>query len=116
MSVIRTSLSLISFGFTIYQFFRFLEQSGTVAGAKAPATNFGQALLWLGVGMLTLGIIYHVQFMYGIRVVRAEMANDGYIHGQSVFPISLTLVTAILLLLIGIAAIVSITFRIAPFG
>src|SRR6185436_8510163 len=110
MSVIRTSLSLISFGFTIFQFFQHLNESNVLHGAKMAAGNFGLALLWLGVGMLTLGIVYHLQFMYGIRVVREEMTADGYIHGQSVFPISLTLVTAVVLLLIGIVAIVSIAF------
>src|SRR6476660_3133761 len=62
MSVIRTSLSLISFGFTIFQFFKKLKESGALSGA-APARNFGLSLVWLGIAMLMLGIIYHVMYM-----------------------------------------------------
>jgi putative membrane protein len=44
------------------------------------------------------------------------MVADELIHGQSEFPISLTLITAVILLLIGVAAIVSMLFRVGPFG
>ena len=44
------------------------------------------------------------------------MAADGLIHAQSSFPLSLTLITAMILLLIGIAAIISMLFQIGPFG
>ena len=114
MSVIRTSLSLIGFGFTIFQFFEKLKQAGTLAHAAAPR-NFGLALVVLGVGMLTLGIIYHVQFMLGLRHERNRMRDNGLIHGESRFPPSLTLITAVILLLIGITAIVSMTFNVGPF-
>ena len=115
MSVIRTSLSLIGFGFTIFQFFEKLKQAGTLAHAAAPR-NFGLALVVLGVGMLVLGIIYHVQFMLGLRHERNRMRDSGLIHGESRFPPSLTLITAVLLLLIGIIAIMSMVFDIGPFG
>ena len=42
--------------------------------------------------------------------------SQGLIHGQSGFPPSITLITAILLLLIGVAAIVSMLHRGGPFG
>ena len=70
MSVIRTALSLISFGFTIYQFLGRLLEEKLVSGAPHAARNFGQALVWLGVGMLIVGIVYHIQFMLGLRKVR----------------------------------------------
>jgi putative membrane protein len=44
------------------------------------------------------------------------MTTEGLIHGESHFPPSMTLVVAILLLLIGIFAIISMTFQIGPFG
>ena len=44
------------------------------------------------------------------------MKEEGLIHAESHFPVSLTLLTAVALLLLGIAAIVSMTFRIGPFG
>jgi putative membrane protein len=115
MSVIRTSLALIGFGFTIFQFFEKLREAGTLTHAAAPR-NFGLALVALGIGMLTFGIIYHVQFMLALRVERNRMRDDGLIHGESRFPLSLTLVTAAILLLIGIAAIVSMVFGTGPFA
>jgi len=46
-------------------------------------------------------------FMLGLRKTRAAMVADGLIHGDSQFPTSLTLITASVLLAIGVAAIVS---------
>ena len=108
MSVIRTSLSLISFGFTIAQFFQKLKESDVVTSAREPKT-FGMALVWLGIGLLVFGILYHVQFMVGLRRARAGMKMEGLIHGESGFPVSLTLIAALVLLAIGVAAIVFIT-------
>lgn len=113
MSIIRTSLSLISFGFTIYQFFQKLRESDVLTSSAA-ARTFGQALVWIGIGMLTLGIAYHVQFMLGLRAERVRMKLGGLIHGESHFPLSLTLITAVALLVLGIVAIVSMTFRTGP--
>jgi len=115
MSVIRTSLSLISFGFTIFQVFEKLRDQSIITHG-APARNFGVTLVLLGILMLIGGIIYHVQFMIHLREQRAEMIAAGLVHGQSKFPLSLTLATAVILLLIGIAAIVSMVFNVGPFG
>lgn len=115
MAVIRTALSLIGFGFTIYQFFERLREQDVITRAVAPR-HFGLTLVALGVLMLLLGIIYHLQFMLGLRRLRESMREDGLIHGETVFPLSLTLVTAILLLAVGLAAIVGMEFHIAPFG
>ena len=116
MSVIRTSLSLISFGFTIYQFFSHLRESQVLSGGRHAARNFGAALLVLGVLMLVLGIVYHVVFMLQLRKTRAQMKAEGLIHGESVFPASLTLIVAILLLAIGVLAIASMIFNFGPFN
>lgn len=115
MSVIRTSLSLIGFGFTIFQFFEKLKQAGTLAHAGAPR-NFGITLVALGIVMLVGGIIYHLQFMLHLRHQREAMIAEGLVHGESQFPVSLTLLTAVILLLIGVTAIVSMLFNIGPFG
>jgi putative membrane protein len=116
MSVIRTSLSLIGFGFTIFQFFQKLKEGNVLEGGAHAARNFGLALVSLGIAMLVLGIIYHLQFMLGLRIERNQMTEDGLIHGESRFPPSLTLITAAILLVIGVAAIVSMTFQVGPFG
>jgi putative membrane protein len=112
MSVIRTSLSLIGFGFTIFQFLGKLKDQA----AGAAPRHFGMAMVSLGIGMLIIGIVYHLQFMIGLRTERHEMTKAGLIHGESKFPVSFTLIVAALLLGIGIMAIVSMVFDIGPFG
>ncbi len=101
MSVIRTSLSLISFGFTIYQMF-----------SSAAASSFGRALVLLGTVMLGLGIAYHVRFMVELRRQRARMKSVELIHDEGRFPISLTLITAVALLVIGLFALASTVFSV----
>ena len=114
MSVIRTALSLISFGFTIYQFFQHLIDDKVVVRTHA-ARHFGATLVYLGVAMVAVGMLFHLQFMMGLRNLREEMAKEGLVHGQSKFPVSFTFIVAFLLLLLGIAAIASVSFNIGPF-
>jgi putative membrane protein len=116
MSVIRTSLSLISFGFTIYQFFGKLKESDVLINEGAGSRNFGQSLVWLGIGMLLLGIVYHLWFMRGLRKQRQAMKAVGLIRAESGFPVSLTLLVALALLAIGVTSAVSMNFQIGPFG
>jgi putative membrane protein len=116
MSVIRTSLSLIGFGFTIFQFFEKLREGNLVTGGGHSARHFGITLVALGIVMLIGGIGFHVSFMVELRKERGRMRADDLIHGESSFPVSLTLMTAILLLLIGVAAIASMLFHVGPFG
>jgi len=111
--VIRTSLSLIGFGFTIFQFFQKLQGSLVREGSTTPR-NFGFSLVLLGVVMLTIGIWYHVRFMLGLRHRRTEMTTAGLIHAQSEYPISLTLIVAVLLFLIGVLAVVGMVFNVGP--
>jgi putative membrane protein len=54
--------------------------------------------------------------MYGLRRERAQLKADGLIHAESQFPLSLTLMVAILLLGIGLLAIASMVFGVGPFG
>jgi len=84
MAVIRTALSLISFGFTIFTFFNRLKEAGVLKGA-APARNFGVSLVLLGIGMLLLGIIYHVMFMLGLRRARDTMKAENLVYAESGF-------------------------------
>jgi putative membrane protein len=106
MSVIRTSLSLIGFGFTIFQVFQKLHEAG-VLKTGGSARRFGESLVMLGIGMVVVGIVYHVAFMIGLRRERTALKQAGLIHAESQYPVSLTLVVAVLLLCIGIIAIVS---------
>jgi inner membrane protein YidH len=115
MSVIRTSLSLIGFGFTIYQVFEKLLEAQVLRSSQAPR-RFGEALVFLGIAMLVLGIGYHIAFMIELRRRRQELKRDGLVHAESGFPASLTLIVAIALLAIGVFAGMSITFDVGPFG
>lgn len=107
MAEIRTSLSLIGFGFTISQAFQRLHEAGTIANAEAPR-NFGAALIVLGIMIIAGGIWRHVQFATELRRTRERMTDKGLIHGESVYPISVSLIVSVLLLLVGLAAILSI--------
>ncbi len=115
MSVIRTSLSLIGFGFTIFQFFKRLVGSNILSPGSSAPRQFGLALVMLGVAMLVLGIWYHARFMLALRRTRAEMVSSDLVHGQSAFPVSMTLIVAVILLLIGMAAIFGMVFEVGPF-
>jgi putative membrane protein len=115
MAVIRTSLSLITFGFTISQIFQKLSESKVLRDEAGAGRHFGIALVMLGIAMLVLGIAYHGQFMLALRVARKRLVVEGLIRGESPFPPSLTLITAAILLGIGIAAIISMVFHVGPF-
>jgi len=112
--VIRTSLSLISFGFTIYQFFNKMKESGVIKASEA-ARNFGTTLVLLGIGMLIFGIVYHVMFMLGLREQREQLKAAQLVHAQSRFPASLVLIVAVILLLIGVGAAASMILHIGPY-
>ena len=115
MSVIRTALSLISFGFTIYQGFKHLHEANVLRSSAAPR-HFGEALASVGVLMLAVGIGYHLAFMRELRKERVRLKSSGLVHAESQFPVSLTLIVALALLGIGLAAIGSMVFRSGPFS
>ena len=114
MSVMRTSLSLIGFGFTIFQVFQKAHEAQILRSSEAPR-HFGEALVWLGLAMLIVGIVYHIMFMLGLRRERQMLKADGIVHAESGYPVSFTLIVAIVLLAIGVMAIASMVFRIGPF-
>jgi putative membrane protein len=114
MAVIRTSLSLIGFGFTIFQVFQKLVEANVLQRAQAPR-NFGVALVLLGITALILGIIYHGQFMLALRRERRQMVAEALLSADTRFPVSQTLIIAVLLLLLGLLAIASMVFSVGPF-
>ena len=118
MATMRTSMSLIGFGFTIFSFFQGISSGPVGAGVippRAPA-RFGLALVFIGVLVLLAGVAYHSRYMVQLRRQRSEFIERGYLRGKSAFPISMSLVTSFLLLLVGLAAILSIMLRVGPFS
>ncbi len=105
MAWFRTSLSLISFGFTIFKFFQYLVESDLISGNiphHAPR-NFGVALVGLGMILQAMAIVEY--FLFQRKLSREE--------GQK-FPVSTALVASILLSLLGILVLLNLLFRIGP--
>ena len=96
MWVIRTSLSLIGFGFTLFQVFEKLHESNVLKSGEAPR-HFGLTLVVLGVAMLVGRHRLPRVLVLGLRRERGQLKADGLIHGESQFPLSLTLTVAVLL-------------------
>ena len=104
MAWIRTSLSMISFGFTIYKFFQYLGESTGSLELRHGPLNLGRVMVMLGVLLLVPAIVQHWQFLRGL----SERAHRK-------FPPSLALITAGLIQLIGIVALLSLFLRLGPF-
>ena len=108
MGWIRTALSMIGFGFTIY---KFLEPFPAKEGASgigilmqhSPRT-VGLTLLSLGVFSLVIACLQHWQYVKRLR------------SDQPYRPWDLGLVVAALIGLLGLAMIVSIILRAGPLG
>lgn len=79
------------------------------------ARNFALALALLGVGLVSFGIAYHIACMLGLRNERRRLRKLGIVHAESTFPVSLALFVAVLMLLIGALAVLSMAYTIGPF-
>ena len=115
MSTIRTSLSLIGFGFALVLFFH--QVSGEVGvNLHVPARNFGLSLVAMGVGLITIGLIGHRQRFAVLRsrmdeLHRKKLLAEGGPSRRSPIP-----ALAVLLLLSGLLVMLGIAIRIGPFG
>jgi putative membrane protein len=105
MAWVRTSLSMIGFGFTIYKFFEYLKESGASPGfPDQRPRNFGLALVILGTVFLVLASIEYFSFL---RRLNQETGHK--------FRISTISLAAVLLSLVGLIALADLLFRIGPF-
>jgi len=75
MAWIRTSTSLIAFGFTIYQIFRYLSQSERLRAPLVSPQVFGVAMIVVGMGALILGWVQHREEM---RALTADFGAMRY--------------------------------------
>ena len=103
MAWIRTTLSMISFGFTIYKFLQAMFESGKSTMVSAPngPRNFGLALISLGVWALAIAC---VQYWREMRRYDPDRR-----------PFSLTLAVAGFVALFGVLALMNILFHLGPF-
>ena len=71
MAWVRTAMSLITFGFTIYKFFEYLHESGRphVATGLLGPRGFALAMMATGLVTLVLGTYQHRQ---GMKTIRAQ--------------------------------------------
>lgn len=102
MAWVRTATSLITFGFTLYKFFYYLHEQDPV---KHPERLLGTrtfGLLMIVIGMLTLALATW-QHRLQIQQLRSQYAAA---------PLSLSLVVAVLIAVLGLVAIVAAAFRI----
>ena len=100
MAWVRTATSLISFGFTIYKFFQYLQdKSQALADRIFGPREF--ALIMIGIGLLALlfATIQHRRDMVTLRAQYPWVPN------------SLATVLAGLLSILGIIAFVSVVFK-----
>ena len=100
MAWVRTSTSLISFGFTIYKFFQYLREQNAVRSDRW----FGPreyALLMISVGIVALvfATLQHRRDMKALRAVYPEV------------PYSLVTVLAAFMSLIGVVTLLAVIFR-----
>ncbi len=109
MAYLRTSVSLIGFGFAIVQFFDRLEQMSGVSTARFPeaARDLGLAMIFCGV-MAAIISVYEYRWM--IRYLWSEtfVSIAGLRNEKMYTPLY---ATTIVLILIGIFAFFALLFR-----
>ena len=100
MAWIRTSLSLIAFGFSIGKIYDYLEKvnPGRVLDPLDSAQIFGEAFIGLGVFSLIAAIVQY-------RRILKQIERREYIYTQ---PLPLAMITAIILLLIGVFGFIAV--------
>jgi putative membrane protein len=60
MAWTRTSLSLQSFGFTLYKVIESFEQAGKIAARDGSPRGVGLLLVWVGIIALMMGIVEYI--------------------------------------------------------
>jgi putative membrane protein len=100
---VRTALSMISFGFTIFKFLQDMEKSGRI-DLRNPhaARNFGLALAIIGTLAVFAAIYQHTEFFkqLGLHPFRR--------------PVSLAIIIAAFVALLGTLVILSLTTHLGP--
>ena len=100
MAWVRTATSLISFGFTIYKFFQYLQERQTnVEERLLGPRGFALIMITIGIVALALATLQHRRDMIALRALHPEV------------PYSMATVLAGLISLLGLAALLAVLFR-----
>ena len=105
MAWVRTALSMIGFGFTIYKFFQYLPQELAAGNIRRP-----QAPRNLGMTLIALGTLALVAAAWQHRVFLNEIGMSQKRHIWSI-----SFVVAIFVVLIGVIAFYGVLLRSGPF-
>ena len=102
MAWVRTSTSLISFGFTIYKFFQYMQEQrpGVPREGMLGPRGYATLMICIGIVALMLATWQHRRDMVALRVHHPEV------------PYSLATVLAGLISLLGVVALLAVIFRI----
>jgi uncharacterized membrane protein YidH (DUF202 family) len=104
MQVVQTALSLIGFGFTINAFFN------DVSGAALAARRLGLGMLTLGLLFLLIGVWNQVRYRRALARRFQHLPRTG---DAMPFSASASITAAVLLLFLGLFGFVSIMLRAA---
>ena len=104
MAWLRTGLSMISFGFTIYKFLQYLRAEEMVTRLRPQGPrNLGLSLIGIGTFSLIIACIQHWKY---IKKLRPEHPYN---------PLNLTLIVSCIVGIIGFLAFISILFSFGPY-
>jgi putative membrane protein len=105
MAWVRTALSMISFGFTIYKFLQVLQEQSTVPVLRPQSPrDVGLTLIGIGTFAVIIACVQHWKYINKLR------------PDQPYNPWDLTFIVACLIGFLGLAMIVSIILRAGPLG
>lgn len=99
MAWTRTSTSLIAFGFTIYQIFRYLSESERLRDPYVSPQVFGVAMILVGLTALILAWLQHRQ---ELKALRADFGSMRY---------SIASIVAAMVAGLGLIALLGVTLR-----
>jgi len=115
MGAIRTSLSMIAFGFAMALFLHHVSGESGV-DLRAPARNFGFSLIAMGVGLITIGLIEYRRRFSELKAQMDDLYRRKLIAEPCPRKRSPVAAVAGLLLVTGILTMIGVAIRVGPFG
>jgi putative membrane protein len=106
MAWVRTALSMIGFGFTIYKFLQVVQEQSTLPVLRPQAPrNVGLTLVSIGTFAVIIACVQHWKYIKKLRPDQPyKLSRD------------LTFIVACLIAFLGLLMVVSIILRAGPLG